>query len=35
MSHNQIDILEKENENNTLPVFVNAYTDNASSQSLK
>lgn len=33
-SYNKIDILEKSEENQTLPVFVNAYTDNADSQSL-
>ena len=35
MSYNKIDFLHKTIENNTIPVFVNAYTDNASSQSLK
>ncbi len=34
-SYNKIDFLHKTIENNTIPVFVNAYTDNASSQSLK
>ncbi|OQB40792.1 MAG: hypothetical protein BWY04_01211 [candidate division CPR1 bacterium ADurb.Bin160] len=35
MSYNKIDFLHKTIENNTIPVFVNAYTDNASSQSLQ
>lgn len=33
-SYNKIDILTKREENQSLPVFVNAYTDNAGSQSL-
>ena len=34
ISHNKINILTKREENQTLPVFMNSYTDNAQSQSL-
>ena len=33
-SYNKINILSKKEENQTLPVFMNSYTDNAQSQSL-
>ncbi len=35
VNYNKMDILDKTIENNTLPVFVNAYTDNAAAQSLQ